>query len=225
MDTPTVGTPNPPQQLLLVHPCHVLDEFSFQNCVLRFHLHRRLAARPGWWYARGAATRRRGAIQGVVVPTLHSPVAFRFDLVQPVVCVQHVVEDATREEHVVDVFLVSAEDVLHEDPKAGLEVAEKAFHILADRLQPPAKYMLLVCRWSLDGGDEAHPLESDGAAKDKEKKMGQRGLINALGTNTSTACAFLLTLRVHTDACSVLTHLTPGRLPKRLQPQTAGRLK
>ena len=175
MGTPTVGAPNPSQELLLVHPCHVLDEFFFQKCVLRFHLHRRLAGRPGWWYARGAATRRRGDIQDVVVPTLPRPVAFRFHLAQPVVRVQHVVEDTTREERVVDVLLVAVEDVLLEDPKAGLEVAEKAFHILADRLQPPAKHMLLFCPWSLHGGDEAHPLESDGAAKDNEKKKWGNG--------------------------------------------------
>ena len=80
------------------------------------------------------------------MPALPSSVAFRFHLVQPVVCVQHVVEDTAREEHVVDVLLGAVEDVLLEDPKAGLEVAEKYFHILAHRLQPPAKDSLLVCR-------------------------------------------------------------------------------
>ena len=57
------------------------------------------------------------------------------ELVHPVVHVKHVVQDAAREEHVVDGLFRAVEKRELEDPGPALQDAEEALDILPDALQ------------------------------------------------------------------------------------------
>ena len=79
---------------------------------------------------------RQGAHDARVVVAVHPRlVDARLELVHPVVLVKHVVQDAGREEHVVDGLFRAVEKRELEDPEAALQDAEEALDVLTGALQ------------------------------------------------------------------------------------------
>lgn len=117
-----------------------------------FHF-RRAPLRPN-----RAEVDRRLAHPGFVHPSACRPLHASLQLVHAVEGVEHVVQDAAGEEHVVDVLLVVVGDAKLEGPEALLENAEKAIHVLADTLQHRRKGCVVGVPCALRGRHKNDPL-------------------------------------------------------------------
>ena len=107
------------------------DQLVLQRvmCCLRLHLRAGLGLSDQTHVRQGVHDPR-------VVEAVHPhPVDARLELVHPVVHVKHVVQDAAREEHVVDDLFHAVEEGGLEGPEVALQDVQEAFDVLADALQ------------------------------------------------------------------------------------------
>lgn len=105
-------------------------------------------------------------------PSTANPVRVLHQLVHAVEGVQHVVQDAAREKHVVDALLALVRHGELQDPKATLQDAEEALHVLAYALQPLRKEQVVLAQRVLRGLDQDLPLEKRDREREGEDGFG-----------------------------------------------------
>lgn len=99
-------------------------------------------------------------------PGAAGPVDVLLELVHAVEGVEHIVQNATREEDVVEALLPLIRHGELQNPEAALQDAEEALHVLPHALQPLRKQQVAFAQWVLGGLNERHPLH------EKKKKTG-----------------------------------------------------
>ena len=87
--------------------------------------------------------------------------------------VQHVVQNAAGEEHVVDALLLVVGHGELQDSEAGLENAEEALHVLAHALQRLGEGYVAFEYWVLAGLHERNPLDGGSKGGGRQGSVGQ----------------------------------------------------